>query len=130
MEKIEKVREMKNESTENESTFGRIKRVFSLREREVAKEEERYQPRLLDSRIEKYLDRHFDEYIKDYGLVTKQRLTAYDKKANDLEESLSSLVAYTRDADAAVTDLERRMTEVEKVAPKPMSQMSPKKQGK
>lgn len=121
---------MKNENTENESTFERIKRVFSLGEREVAEEEERYQRRLLDSRIEKYLDDHFDEYIKDYGLITKQHLTAYEKKATDIEESLSSLTAYTRDIDAAVTDLERRVTEVEKVAPKPVTQIAPKKQAK
>jgi len=115
---------------ENESTFERIKHVFSLGEREVAEEEEQYKRRLLDSRIEKYLDEHFDEYIEDYGLVTKQRLTAYEKRATGLEERLSSLTTYTRDVDAAVSDLERRVTEVEKVAPKPMTVKASNKRSK
>lgn len=125
MEKLKKVREM-----ENESTFERIKRVFSLGEREVAEEEEQYKRRLLDSRIEKYLDEHFDEYIEDYGLVTKQRLTAYEKRATGLEERLSNLTTYTRDVDAAVSDLERRVTEVEKVAPKPVTVKASNKRSK
>ena len=125
MEKLKKVREM-----ENESTFERIKRVFSLGEREAAEEEEQYKRRLLDSRIEKYLDEHFDEYIEDYGLVTKQRLTAYEKRATGLEERLSSLTTYTRDVDAAVSDLERRVTEVEEVAPKPVTVKASNKRSK
>jgi len=115
---------------ENESIFERIKRVFSLGEREAAEEEEQYKRRLLDSRIEKYLDEHFGEYIEDYGLVTKQHLRAYEKRATGLEERLSSLTTYTRDVDAAVTDLERRVTEVEKVAPKPVTVKASKKQSK
>ena len=122
---MKKVREM-----ENESTFERIKRVFSLGEREVTEEEEEYKRRLFDSRIEKYLDEHFDEYIKDYGLVTKQQLTAYEKRANGLEERLSSLTTYTRDVDAAVSDLESRVTEVEKVAPTPVTVKASKKRSK
>jgi len=106
---------------ENESIFERIKGAFSRGEGEVAEEEEQYKRRLLDSRIEKYLDEHFDEYIEDYGLVTKQLLTACEKRATGIEERLSSLSTYTRDVDAAVTDLERRVTEVEKVAPKPVT---------
>jgi len=125
MEKLKKVREM-----ENESTFERIKRVFSLGEREAAEEEEQYKRRLLDSRIEKYLDEHFDEYIKDYGLVTKQQLTAYEKRATGLEERLSSLTTYTRDVDASVSDLESRVTEVEKVAPTPVTVKASKKRSK
>ena len=122
---MKKVREM-----ENESTFERIKRVFSLGEREVTEEEEEYKRRLFDSRIEKYLDEHFDEYIKDYGLVTKQQLTAYEKRANGLEERLSSLTTYTRDVDASVSDLESRVTEVEKVAPTPVTVKASKKRSK
>ena len=106
---------------ENESIFERIKGAFSRGEGEVAEEEEQYKRRLLDSRIEKYLDEHFDEYIEDYGLVTKQLLTACEKRATGIEERLSSLSTYTRDVDAAVTDLETRVTEVEKVAPKPVT---------
>lgn len=115
---------------ENESTFERIKRVFSLAEGEDAEEEERYKRRLLDSRIEKYLDEHFDEYIEDYGLVAKQHLTAYERRATGLEERLSSLTTYTRDVDAAVADLERRVTEVGKVAPRPVTVKASKKRGK
>jgi len=115
---------------ENESTFERIKRVFSFGEGEATEEEEQYKRRLLDGRIEKYLDEHFDEYIEDYGLVTKQRLTAYEKRATGLEERLSSLTTYTRDMDAAVTDLERSVTEVEKVTPKPVAVKASKKRSK
>lgn len=122
---MKKVREM-----ENESTFERIKRVFSVGEGEVTEEEEEYKRRLFDSRIEKYLDEHFDEYIKDYGLVTKQQLTAYEKRATGLEERLSSLTTYTRDVDAAVSDLESRVTEVEKVAPTPVTVKASKKRSK
>jgi len=122
---LKKVREM-----ENESTFERIKRVFSVGEGEVTEEEEEYKRRLFDSRIEKYLDEHFDEYIKDYGLVTKQQLTAYEKRATGLEERLSSLTTYTRDVDAAVSDLESRVTEVEKVAPTPVTVKASKKRSK
>ena len=125
MEKLKKVREM-----ENESIFERIKGAFSLGEGEVAEEEEEYKRRLFDGRIEKYLDEHFDEYIKDYGLITKQHLTAYEKRATGIEERLSSLTTYTRDVDATVADLERRVTEVQKVAPKPVTIKASKKRSK
>ena len=115
---------------ENESTFERIKDVFSLGEGEAVEEKEQYKRRLLTGRVERYLDEHFDEYIEDYGLVTKQRLTAYEKRATGIEERLSSLTTYTRDVDAAVTDLERRVTEVEKVTPKSVTVEASKKRSK
>ncbi len=103
---------MKNENTENE----------------VPEREEGYKRRLLDSRITRYLDEYFDEYIEDYGLVTEQHLKACEKKATQLEERVSNLIRYTRDVDAAVADFERRVTAIEKAAPKPAPQMASPKQ--
>lgn len=95
---------------EKPSFFARIKAYLSGGEKEG--EDPTYHRRLLDGRIEKYLDRHADSYIEEFGLVTSIDLRAYDERYDRLTSRISVMQDFARDADAEVTDLERRVTAI------------------
>ncbi len=92
---------------EKPSFFERIKGFFSSSESD--EEKPTYQRRLLDSRIEKYLDRHAESYIEEFGLITSIDLKVYDERYETLTSRVNSLQDFAKDADAEVSDLERRI---------------------
>lgn len=105
------------EEVEKPSFFERLRRKFT-RSREEGEEEgevkeRQYERRFLDSRIEKYLDTHFDEYILQYGIVTQQHLSVYERKAEDFKLRAEDLYTFAKDTEAAVIDQERRATAIE-----------------
>ncbi|UCH88698.1 MAG: hypothetical protein JSV49_10670 [Thermoplasmata archaeon] len=95
---------------ERPSFFARIKAYLSGAEKE--KDEATYQRKLLDGRIEKYLDRHANEYIEEFGLVTSVDLQVYEERCEDLTMRLESLQEFAKTSDAELSDLERRVTAI------------------
>ena len=93
---------------EKPSFFERIKGYFS-KENEEGEENETYQRKLLDSRIEKFLDHHASQYISEFDLVTSIDIQAYEERFEDMTVRINSLQDYARDADADVSSLEHRM---------------------
>ena len=92
---------------EKPSFFARIKAYLSGAEKEES--DETYKRKLLDSRIEKYLDHHAAQYIAEFGLITSLDLQGYDERYEDMTVRIKSLQDFARDADADVSSLENRM---------------------
>jgi hypothetical protein len=103
---------MSEEEMEQEkpSFFTRIKQYLSGAEKD--EEDAVYQRKLLDGRIEKYLDRHAESYITEFGLVTSLDIQAYEQRYNKLSTRVTGLLDFAKNADAEVTNLERRLKSV------------------
>jgi hypothetical protein len=97
------------EQQEEPGFFARIKNFFSSSE----EDEKHYDRRILDSRIERYLDNNFDSYIDEYGLVQEIDLARYDERADDLQDQVTDLKTFVKDADADIGELEVRCEHVE-----------------
>jgi hypothetical protein len=101
---------------EKPSFFMRIKAYLSGAEKEG--EEVAYKRKLLDSRIEKYLDRHANEYIEEFGLVTSVDIQVYEDRYENMTTRISSLQEFARTSDAELTDLERRLSAIKTASKK------------
>jgi len=96
---------------EKPSFFARIKAYLSGAEKE-GEGDEAYERKLLDSRIEKFLDHHASQYIAEFGLVTSLDLQGYEERYEDMTIRIKSLQDFARDTDADVSNLENRMASV------------------
>ncbi len=72
-----------------------------------------YKRNILDRRIEKYLDKHFDEYIREFGLVRELDLEVYEEKYSDIVEGIKDIDEFQKDAEAKIASLERRLDRLE-----------------
>lgn len=68
-----------------------------------------YQRRIWDSRIEGYLNTHFDEYISTYEVVTTIDLERIEGKYDDIEICIKDLKDFALDTDAKVSNFEIRV---------------------
>lgn len=93
---------------EKPSFFARIKAYLSGAEKE-GEGDETYQRKLLDSRIEKYLDHHAAQYIAEFGLVTSVDIQKYEERYEDMTIRIKGLQDFARDVDSDVSSLEHRM---------------------
>lgn len=73
-----------------------------------------YQRSLLDRRIEKYLDKHFDEYIREYGLVRELDLEVYEDRFIEIVRGIKEIHEFQKDTDAQLAEFERRLDALEK----------------
>jgi hypothetical protein len=101
---------------EKPSFMDRIRGYFSRNEDED--EQPVYERRLLDNRIEKYLDRHAESYISEFGLLTSIDLERYEERYDDLTKRTGSLQEFARDADATLTNLESRVKTIKAASKK------------
>lgn len=72
-----------------------------------------YKRKLLDGRIERYLDENFDNYIDEYGLVREIDLRKYEERYEALVEDVSDLKEFVVSADAEVGNFEHRLRNIE-----------------
>ncbi|MEA3457841.1 MAG: hypothetical protein U9R21_04095 [Candidatus Thermoplasmatota archaeon] len=68
-----------------------------------------YQRKVLDRRVEGYLDAHFDEYISTYQIVTSIDLEGLDDRCEGIEVRVKDLKTFALDTDAKVSNLETRV---------------------
>ncbi|MFO8051581.1 MAG: hypothetical protein R6V01_07785 [Thermoplasmatota archaeon] len=95
--------------------FSRIKNIFSKNEDEEEKAPQ-YSRKLLDGRIEKYLDRHLDSYIDEYQIVTQLDLDAYESRYDQLTGRVSGMKEYMITADAVVSSMENDLVKIDKTS--------------
>jgi polyhydroxyalkanoate synthesis regulator phasin len=89
--------------------FGMGQEYEDLTESEV-----RYQRRVFDRQIEKFLDQHFSDYVHEFGLVDEVTLDLRTEKVGVLEKRSAELVSMSRELDGKVNALEERVTALEK----------------
>lgn len=75
-----------------------------------------YKRHVLDSRIEKYLDHHFDEYLEEYDVITGVDLEMIEDRYSTVQFDVKNLRQFSLDIDAAVSHLEKRVETVKKKA--------------
>lgn len=73
-----------------------------------------YKRGLLDRRIEKYLDSHFEEYIEEFGLVRELDLEVYEDKYNFVVDNVKEIKEFQKDAEAEISSLNKRLDRIEK----------------
>ena len=94
---------------EQPSFFERLRAHFHKGEEEAP----RYERKILDGRIERFLDENFNNYVEEYNLVTELDLRTYEERYEELAGRVKSLTEFTHDIDAEVSDLERRLKAVQ-----------------
>nr|AGF93340.1 hypothetical protein FLSS-23_0005 [uncultured organism] len=72
-----------------------------------------YERNILDGRIEKYLDRHLDEYIEEFGLIRELHLEIYNDKVDSMVDDIDEIKEFQKDMEAEVSDFKRRLDSIE-----------------
>ncbi|MBN1539542.1 MAG: hypothetical protein JW939_05305 [Candidatus Thermoplasmatota archaeon] len=75
-----------------------------------------YKRRLLDGRIEKYLDQNMSAYIEEYGILTGLDIEAYDMRYEQITGRISSMKEFMLSADARISNMERDIDLIGKAA--------------
>lgn len=106
------------EAEEKKGFFQWLKSKFGSNEGEEEIEIPHYKRRLLDGRIEKYLDQNFNSYIQEYGIVNGLDLESYEERYQDLTGKISEMKEYMLESDAAISSMEKEILVIKKEAGK------------
>jgi hypothetical protein len=110
--------ELYEEQEEKKGFFDWIRSVFKRGEEEKVEEAPKYKRKLLDGRIEKYLDQNMDAYIQEYGIVTGLDIESYELRYTNLTSRISGMKEYMIDKDAQLSMMEQELAQVEKASKK------------
>ncbi len=72
-----------------------------------------YDRRLLDRRVEKYLDKHFDEYIEEFGLIREIDLHIYEEKLENCSRDIEELNEFQKDVKDEINSFKARLDRIE-----------------
>ena len=92
--------------------FSRIKSFFHKARPE--EEEQTYKRKMMDKKIERFLDNHFEAFITEYGMVREIDLVGYDERHGTLSEKLKVLNDFVKGADAEIGSIEIRVEHLKK----------------
>ncbi|MFO8051608.1 MAG: hypothetical protein R6V01_07920 [Thermoplasmatota archaeon] len=106
------------EETERKGFLSWIGSLFGSHkeESEVEPEPPHYKRKLLDGRIEKFLDQNMSSYINEYGILTGLDLESYDTKYERLTGRINSMKEFMLSADAKISGLEHDVELIQKAA--------------
>ncbi len=69
----------------------------------------KYKRKLLDSRIEKYLDENFASFVDEYELLTNVDTLAYEERYDELNYRILKIGQFQVDTSSKLDELERRI---------------------
>jgi hypothetical protein len=107
-----------DEAEEKKGFFLWLKSKFGSSEEEGEIEIPHYKRRLLDGRIEKYLDQNFNSYIQEYGIVNGLDLESYEERYQDLTGRIADMKEYMLESDAVISSMEKDIQLIKKEAGK------------
>lgn len=76
----------------------------------------RYERRLWDHRIERFLDSALPDYLEEFGVLDEVALHVRDERLADLGRRTHSMMAFVKSLDDDLGAQEERMSSVEKAA--------------
>lgn len=104
------------EEIERKGIMSRFFGIFGKNDNEEEPEAPKYNRRLLDGRIEKYLDQNLNSYIQEYGIVTSLDLESYEMRYERITGGIASMKEYQLNAEARISGMEIEVKEIKKVA--------------
>lgn len=109
-----------DQSTKKGSTWDTIKDLFSTGSeyKDVNDESIQYRRKLLDYRIENFLDTHFSDYVQDFGILDEPALEIRNERVSGLEIRSLDIKAFIDSADADLKNLEDRVNAMTKAKKK------------
>ena len=107
---------MEEEQAQKKGFMSWLRGVFGKKDPDAEPEAPKYKRKLLDGRIEKYLDQNMDSYIKEYGIVTSLDLESYEVRYGQLTGRVAGMKEYQLSAEARISALERDLDEVKKAS--------------
>ncbi|MFP4000812.1 MAG: hypothetical protein ACLFSM_00755 [Thermoplasmata archaeon] len=96
---------------EETSTFSRFKTGMMPKKAEI--EGTGYKRRVIDRRIEKHLDRHFNDYIERYDLIRELHLREIEDDLEKCEPRIKDVDEFQKDIKAEIEELERDLEKIE-----------------
>lgn len=109
--------EIVDDGTGNKGFLAWIRSTFRGGEEEQEEQEPpHYKRRLLDGRIEKYLDQNMSSYIEEYGILTGLDIEAYEMRYDKITGRINSMKEFMLSADARMSNLERDVELIRKAA--------------
>ncbi len=69
----------------------------------------KYKRKLMDSRIEKYLDENFQSFVDEYELLTNVDSLAYEERYDELTYRVQRIGQYQKDTTSKLDELEKRI---------------------
>jgi len=84
--------------------------------------------RPIESRVDEYLDRRFEDLIREWSLVTKPRLRSFHERADQLltteEQRIAALTTFEEKISADLDAMEARLDALEKEGSPPATRGS------
>ncbi len=74
-----------------------------------------YERNLLDKRVEKYLDDHFEEYIQEFGLIRELELEIYESRYETLLNDIDDINEFQEDIESELASMKRRLDKLESI---------------
>ncbi len=110
--------EMINEESENRGFWDWLKSKFHREKEEQEEEKPVYKRRLLDGRVEKFLDQNFNSYVQEYGIVTGLDIESYEERYASLTGGIAAMNEYMLEADSSIGAMENNIKTIRKAAKK------------
>ncbi|MCK5252679.1 MAG: hypothetical protein KAI64_05200 [Thermoplasmata archaeon] len=85
---------------------------------EFSEENIKYKRRFFDKNIEVFLDKNFNDYVQDFGILDETTLEIMDERASVLDGRSRGLLLFIKEADEGATILEKRVEALEKASKK------------
>jgi hypothetical protein len=110
--------QIEEEQTEKKGFLGWLGSVFGGKKDETDKvpEPPHYKRRLLDGRIEKFLDQNLSSYISEYGILTGLDIESYEMRYDRLTARIVSIKDFMVSADTLITVMEQDIIHIQKAA--------------
>jgi hypothetical protein len=104
------------EETGRKGFLSWIKSLFGGGKDEVEEEPEppHYKRKLMDGRIEKFLDQNLSSYINEYGILTGLDIESYEIRYDRLTGRIASMKEFMLSSDAKISILERDIDLIQK----------------
>ena len=110
--------EMIDEESENKGFLEWLRSKFRRSEEDKGEEKPAYKRRLLDGRVEKFLDQNFNSYVQEYGIVTGLDIESYEERYASLTGGIAAMNEYMLEADSSIGAMENDMKAIRKAAKK------------